>query len=153
MSQHIPTLSRALPPLRRGGQEWADENVGLQPFPVPSSFVVRHLPPLIRGGQGGWRGETADSACGLSYPASLAIGPAPSPPLAPPYQGGETLLEARRNKTSGDRASNPVGRGRLFNAPPLPPLSNGGKPLCASKRNNRRRELGLNLTIGRLGQS
>jgi len=63
---------------------WADENLGLQPYPVHSSFVARHLPPLLRGWKGGWHGETADSACGLFHPASLAIGPAPSPPLAPP---------------------------------------------------------------------
>ncbi len=129
-------LLRHLPPLIRGGEEgwhgetadsacglfhtaslaigpapspplaWADENVGLQPFPVPSSFVVRHLPPLLRGGQGGWHGETADSACGLSHPASLAIGPAPSPPLAPPYQGGESARSLRFAR--GDAARNKI---------------------------------------------
>jgi lysophospholipase L1-like esterase len=59
------------------------------------------FPPLIRGGQGGWHGETADSACGLSHPASLAVGSAPSPPLAPPYQGGEMA----RNRAGGNGTS------------------------------------------------
>ncbi len=43
----------------------------------------------IRAAQGGRHGEIADSACGRSHPASLAVGSAPAPPLASPYQGGE----------------------------------------------------------------
>ncbi len=41
------------------------------------------------------------------------------------YQAGETLPEARRNKTTCDRASNPVGCDRLFNTPVRGPRRSG----------------------------
>jgi hypothetical protein len=49
MSAFWSILGNPLPPCRRG-LGWGVENLGLQPFPVPSSFVARRLPPLLRGG-------------------------------------------------------------------------------------------------------
>ncbi len=124
----------------------ADENLGLEPLSVPSTLIAGDNPPLIRGRQGGLHGAPPDSACGRPRPASVEISPALSLPLAPLDRGewlgrppsgpsghlppggeaGETLLETQRNKTRGGRASNPVGRGGLFNTPAAALVDEGG---------------------------
>ncbi len=53
------------------------------------SWGTKNLPPLARGGTEASHRGTADQARGLSHHASVVIGPATSPPLTPPYQGGD----------------------------------------------------------------
>jgi drug/metabolite transporter (DMT)-like permease len=55
-------------------------------------------PQCLGERSGGWQGEAANLANGLSHPAQMGIGLDHSPTLTPPLQEGEIGGSARRNK-------------------------------------------------------
>ena len=125
----------ALPPLAKRGSGWADQNLGPQPFPVPSSFVVRASPPLDKGGPGG----AVEKAIlrGATFPPVLFPGAArPLTPNPSPRRGeGDRKYASRGLKSPSPqrgegarRAGEGVGVYAQQNHRTLQhPLSRGGR--------------------------